>query len=584
MIDIANQITLLRKEKGYTQETLAEMLNVSPQAISKWENGRSIPETSILPRLAKHLGCSIDNILIPAELQVLEAIYTDGDIKLNVTKKINKLADNDTLIINIGEPTFKKVNDNNRVWYLLLKYKTPSGIFYSYAKQGDELCIKANKKGIESYSNGLDIIDAYYGNSEAYSNVMNKIKHYKYFNWTNYNANHETFPSNPSTAKIEYLSIIYVNDTGINLVVCEESENIVYSSDKKNLFRELSVEDKRIIKGIEPLSFENKMDCTWAGALTVALKGMGRDTSYEEVMGVSGACYRIAFHPVWDYSSVDALVAYDYATPGYKAFGFKCVHAERVPKEFRESERNCIVRELNKNIPVLAINLRVAPEWGVITGYEEHGKTLLCRTYFDKEIIDREFLGNDRYLYVDNWPFIISHFEEEFTPPSAKDNLINSLKIMIDSNRKKEGRCGYAMGYEAYNQWCIALKNKKLFSESNNNDEDFFRRFDVNHYCLLALVDARRCAYEYLNESSKLFNDDKCTKLVELSNIFNEIYLIAERVYKKLLNIKKDSNKIKVIWNNELRNEQVDELQKILILEKKAEKKASKIVGILQQS
>ena len=40
-------------------------------------------------------------------------------------------------------------------------------------------------------------------------------------------------------------------------------------------------------------------------------------------MGVSGACYRLAFcSPGWDYSSVDGLVAYDYATPAFKAFGY----------------------------------------------------------------------------------------------------------------------------------------------------------------------------------------------------------------------------------------------------------------------
>lgn len=44
---IGKQITLLRKEHGYTQERLAELLNVSAQAVSKWENGRALPETAL---------------------------------------------------------------------------------------------------------------------------------------------------------------------------------------------------------------------------------------------------------------------------------------------------------------------------------------------------------------------------------------------------------------------------------------------------------------------------------------------------------------------------------------------------------
>ncbi len=38
---VGKQISTLRKEKGYTQENLAEILNISPQAVSKWENGVS---------------------------------------------------------------------------------------------------------------------------------------------------------------------------------------------------------------------------------------------------------------------------------------------------------------------------------------------------------------------------------------------------------------------------------------------------------------------------------------------------------------------------------------------------------------
>jgi transcriptional regulator with XRE-family HTH domain len=67
---IGKQIALLRKEKGLTGDKLSEILSVSPQAISKWENGKCLPETSILPLLSKTLGCSIDTILMPKKLQI----------------------------------------------------------------------------------------------------------------------------------------------------------------------------------------------------------------------------------------------------------------------------------------------------------------------------------------------------------------------------------------------------------------------------------------------------------------------------------------------------------------------------------
>ena len=65
LVKIGKQIARLRKENGYKGEQLAEVLGVSPQAISKWENGRCLPETATLPKLAKALDCSIDTLLDP---------------------------------------------------------------------------------------------------------------------------------------------------------------------------------------------------------------------------------------------------------------------------------------------------------------------------------------------------------------------------------------------------------------------------------------------------------------------------------------------------------------------------------------
>ena len=57
-------------------------------------------------------------------------------------------------------------------------------------------------------------------------------------------------------------------------------------------------------------------------------------------------------HPTWDYSSVDGLVAYDYATPGLKAFGFERKIKDRIPKEQRKEVRDEIIESINKGRPV----------------------------------------------------------------------------------------------------------------------------------------------------------------------------------------------------------------------------------------
>lgn len=60
---IGKRIALLRKEKGLTQEELASHMGVSPQAVSKWENDQTCPDISALPRLAKLLGVTVDELL-----------------------------------------------------------------------------------------------------------------------------------------------------------------------------------------------------------------------------------------------------------------------------------------------------------------------------------------------------------------------------------------------------------------------------------------------------------------------------------------------------------------------------------------
>lgn len=53
----------LRKEKGMTQRELAEQMNVTDKAVSKWERDLSCPDINSLPRLAEVLGISVEELL-----------------------------------------------------------------------------------------------------------------------------------------------------------------------------------------------------------------------------------------------------------------------------------------------------------------------------------------------------------------------------------------------------------------------------------------------------------------------------------------------------------------------------------------
>ena len=63
METIGKRISALRKARGMKQEELAERLDVSGQAVSKWENDQTCPDIGLLPRLARVFGVTTDYLL-----------------------------------------------------------------------------------------------------------------------------------------------------------------------------------------------------------------------------------------------------------------------------------------------------------------------------------------------------------------------------------------------------------------------------------------------------------------------------------------------------------------------------------------
>ena len=62
-LDFGGRIKTLRLSKSMTQEQLAQRLRVSPQAVSKWENGSADPSTTNLLALAKLYGVEAEDLL-----------------------------------------------------------------------------------------------------------------------------------------------------------------------------------------------------------------------------------------------------------------------------------------------------------------------------------------------------------------------------------------------------------------------------------------------------------------------------------------------------------------------------------------
>ena len=107
----AENLKKIRKDKGYTQEMLAEKLNVVRQTVSKWEKGLSLPDVDMLSKIANVLETDV-NILLDGQITT-----TDQSEIVKQLAKINE--DNSYHFI-----------DNRYFWYFIShpKYRN----FYKY--------------------------------------------------------------------------------------------------------------------------------------------------------------------------------------------------------------------------------------------------------------------------------------------------------------------------------------------------------------------------------------------------------------------------------------------------------------------
>ena len=101
---LGKRIAALRKQKDLRQDDIAQLLDVSPQAVSKWENDQTCPDIGLLPKLAQILGVTTDELLSgKQELQEVRVLPAEArkDIKEMLLRIIVDSSDGDKVRINL---------------------------------------------------------------------------------------------------------------------------------------------------------------------------------------------------------------------------------------------------------------------------------------------------------------------------------------------------------------------------------------------------------------------------------------------------------------------------------------------------
>ena len=149
-ITLGENIKKKRTEQGITQEQLAEALEVSPQAVSRWENEASFPDITLLPVIAGYFDVTVDELLgvdierkeeeikkILDEVQKLEHLGKSYEASCLLREKVKEYPNSAELLYNLAGAIYSYYYQGD-TWVGEEKFK-------EYAKEVVELCKKAIK-------------------------------------------------------------------------------------------------------------------------------------------------------------------------------------------------------------------------------------------------------------------------------------------------------------------------------------------------------------------------------------------------------------------------------------------------------
>lgn len=307
------------------------------------------------------------------------------------------------------------------------------------------------------------------------------------------------------------------------------------------------LKDKVFIENIPRLVWGRNTDNSFIRSTQLTLNSFGENYTYDFLMGISGAAFRLHFHPDFCASSADSTTGFDVSKILFKSLGHNCDLHKIDDNSFEDINGlyQRIISQINDSKPIVAINLKVCPEWGIITGYLKDRPGILCRTYFDE---------SEDYSLAEHAPWLSFFIGDKKESLDTKDLVINSLKIAIQL-AETDSFENYYSGFAAFIKWNEVLKK---YSDSKKK----FDKIEENWTLFNILLDSRRSAYKYL---------DWCVDIVDLKNGKE----IIENYKREMIilsdlqeNILPDHNSKPKEWTPEILSKQIDCLTKALEIER----------------
>ena len=193
-MELGNKIKQYRIKCNLTQESLADRLNISPQSISKWENGITMPDITLLPELSEIFGVTIDELF-----------------DLSVDQKLNRIESKLDIEDGLSNHDFKEIEDYLKEQATITKYKYKSTYLLSYLYTNR---LMSDSKMIKKYATQCIKLDP---NKKDCQWMLGKTDNYDCWDWDM--SNH--------TEAINFYRDLYNNNKTSGLSLCFLIDNLI---------------------------------------------------------------------------------------------------------------------------------------------------------------------------------------------------------------------------------------------------------------------------------------------------------------------------------------------------------------------
>jgi hypothetical protein len=285
-------------------------------------------------------------------------------------------------------------------------------------------------------------------------------------------------------------------------------------------------------------------------AAQAAAAALGREESFATLKGLSALAFRLLFPIDWRRCTPDALCGFDHTRLLFDPLGLRVSPARVSSPTYVEISRRLIVESIQKGYPVLGLHLMEWEDWGVIAGYADDGKKLLCRTPHDtgfaEESIPEEGPASFEsepprtgpYTRHKHWPNMLLIITGEEPAPDREKSIVASLRTAVELFDTEQFGPFYS-GKAAYLNWIAGLRDaawyaaqgepagadyapwikritrpeKEAIREDSAYGNPYLERAHVNAWRLESLIDARRAAASYLQSIAMRFDNPVSEKL-----------------------------------------------------------------------